>query len=87
MRLIDADVAIEKFNRYGRPYDKWETVGIIELIKYDISTADAEPVRHGRWIKRGKIYFVPNVTKKVGIHGQEPADIATTAQVVVLRWI
>lgn len=38
-------------------------------------------------LSEGKIYFVPNVTKKVGIHGQEPADIATIAQTVAQRWI
>ena len=55
MRIIDADVLMEL---------KWETytsVGYVEVVAIDdienVPTIEAEPVRHGRWIFDGAIYY------------------------------
>ena len=49
-RLIDADELKREFvgNRYGTK--------AIEYVIDNVPTVDAEPVRHGRWIYKEKVY-------------------------------
>lgn len=47
MRMIDADALVEKF---AHPPELMYTNVVLDVIR-EAPTVDAEPVRHGRWIK------------------------------------
>lgn len=55
MRLIDADAAIDMvlglencYNGFSDTYDKSCIIGLLD----ELPTVDAEPVRHGNWMRR-----------------------------------
>ena len=52
MRLIDADAVIEKYgNWYTEQVPEEGYIGSLKTLLSDEPTVDAEPVRHGQWIK------------------------------------
>lgn len=52
MRLIDADKLVDKFGGVdGWNMGQFQTDEIVEIIE-EQPTIEAEPVRHGKWIKK-----------------------------------
>lgn len=55
MRLIDADKLIEETQEHIDEWNGWEDttdgMKIIQEVIREMPTIDAEPVRHGHWIK------------------------------------
>lgn len=49
-RLTDVDIAIEKIKQLPVTYDAETVQRCIEVLS-NLPTIDAEPVRHGKWIK------------------------------------
>ena len=64
MRLIDATTLRAEFT--GNFHEMWHYTGIQAMI--DVApTVDAEPVRHGRWIKDGDFLICPNCESEIDI--------------------
>ncbi len=58
MRLIDADKALKIAESYGTTHGTTlgRHSGVADIIHYEIAklpTIEAEPVRHGKWVKHG----------------------------------
>lgn len=53
MRLIDADALLQRAVPHGWSTPLWVSDIVIE----DAPTIDAEPVRHGHWIKKDHVFY------------------------------
>ena len=63
MRLIDADALMTELNdtKYA-----WQTYDEVEGALRNIPTIEAEPVRHGRWDKRGQEIYCSECGEESG---------------------
>ena len=68
MRLIDADALLQRAVAHGWSTPKWVSNIVIE----DAPTIEAEPIKHGRWLKNGDRYCECSVCHHEGnISGQD----------------
>ena len=56
MRLIDADAFLEEARNRIDMQDVYLPIHIKELVIDEMSTIEAEPVRHGKWIWEEQVY-------------------------------
>lgn len=67
-RLIDADAAIWELTTgcFPQSMEYTRAVGIAKRLIQEMPTIEAEPVRHGRWVKRGQDIFCSECDEESG---------------------